>query len=87
MAGQKRKVGIKAIKKALTECACCPDRNPWFRIAAEADNNYLLRRSDELLRQVIGSQAMLGVDPKLCLQQAIALLGLVKVRFNERVQA
>ncbi len=76
MAG--KKIGIKAIKKALSECALDPSVPGWFRIVAEADNDYLLRRTSELLQEILAVNNTFGK-----IDQAIALLGLVKARQHE----
>jgi len=82
MAERKRKIGIKAIKKALSDCALDPEKSIWYKIVAEADDNYLLRRTDELLREAIESRGS-GAAYKTKLEQAIALLGLAKARNDE----
>jgi len=80
MAARKKEIGIKRIKKTLSDCALDPNKPGWFKIVADAHNDYLVRRADELLREVLTG----APDEKL--GQAIALLGLVKARFDERVQ-
>lgn len=83
MAGQRKNKGpgIKKIKKSLSDCALDPNELGWFKIVADAPNDYLIRRSGELLRELLTG----AEDAKL--HQAIALLGLVKARFDERVQS
>lgn len=79
MAVRKSGVGIKKMRKALSDCALDP-ASGWFKIVADASTDYLIRRADELLSEVLIG----GDDAKL--SQAIALLGIVQVRFNERLQ-
>lgn len=78
MAARKKEIGIKTIKKTLSNCALDPNKPGWFKIVADAGNDYLIRRADELLRELLSG----GEDDKL--NQAIALLGLVKARFDSR---
>ena len=82
MAGQKRKIGILRIKKALTSCALDPEKPGWFKIVGEADDDYLLRRSIEFL--TTGLQVD-GVSLNDSLSKTIALLGLVKARIDESI--
>lgn len=79
MAVRKSGIGIKKMRKALSDCALDPTSG-WFKIVADSNNDYLIRRADELLRELLTG----AEDSKL--SQAIALLGVVQVRFNERVQ-
>lgn len=81
MAVRKKEIGIKKMKKALSDCALDPTAPGWFKIVADASNDYLVRRADELLRELLTG----AEDSKL--GQAIALLGVVQVRFNERIQS
>lgn len=81
MAGQKRKIGIKAIKKALTDSVDKHHDTTWFRIVSESDMTYKLRRTNELIHELLSG----GDDAKI--DQAIILLGLVKASQNETVQA
>lgn len=74
-----RKLGIKAIKKALTECALDPNENLWFKIVAEANDDYCIRRANELLQEIL---AVNNTFDRL--DKVIALLGLVKARYNDK---
>lgn len=78
MAVRKSAIGIKKLRKTLSDCALDPTFG-WFKIVADANNDYLIRRADELLREVLTG----AEDAKLA--QAIALLGVVQTRFNERL--
>lgn len=82
MAGQKRKIGIKAIKKALNACAIDPNQPGWMKIVSEANDDYLLRRSIEFLNTGLHVD---GVSLNDSLTKAIALLGLVKARGDESI--
>ncbi len=77
-----RKIGIKAIKKALINCAIDPNQPGWMKIVAETDDNYLLRRSLEFLKTGLTVD---GVSLNDSLAKAIALLGLVKARGDESI--
>lgn len=81
MAVRKKEIGIKKMRKALSDCAQDPTKPGWFKIVADANSDYLIRRADELLRELLTG----AEDSKL--SQAIALLGVVQVRFNERIQS
>jgi hypothetical protein len=77
----KRKIGIKAIKKALSDSIDKHHDTVWYKIVSESDLTYKLRRTNELIHELLSG----GEDAKI--DQAITLLGLIKARFNETVQA
>ena len=68
----KRKIGIKAIKKALTDSIDKHHDTNWFKIVCDADMTYKLRRTNELIHELLTGAS----DDKI--DQAITLLGLVK---------
>lgn len=80
MADLRGKIGIKKIKKALNDCAQDPQAPGWFKIVADSNDEYLLRRSIESLRELLTGGPDTNVD------QAISLLGLLKARQSERLQ-
>lgn len=73
-----KKLGIKAIKKALSDCAIDPNKPGWMKIVSEAGNEYCVRRAMEALNNYLVSK--LNIDD---LYAAIGLLGLVAAR-NDR---
>ncbi len=82
MGDRKRKIGIKAIKKALSDCAIDPNQLGWMKIVADAGDDYCLRRAIELLNTGI---LVDGVSLNDSLKKAIGLLGLVKARGDESI--
>ena len=82
MADQKRKIGIKAIKKALSDCAIDSNQHGWMKIVAESNDDYCINRAIEFLR--VG-QEIDGVSFNDSLKKAIGLLGLVRARCDESI--
>ncbi len=68
----KRKIGIKAIKKSLTDSIDKHHDSVWFKIVVESDMTYKLRRTNELIHELLS-----GADDNK-IDQAITLLALVK---------
>ena len=75
----KRKIGIKAIKKALTDSIDKHHDTIWYNIVVESDMAYKLRRANELVHELLSG----GSDDKI--DQAITLLALVKANQNESI--
>ena len=81
MAGQKRKIGVKALKKVLSDAVENQHITSWYKIVADANMDYMLRRTNEVIH------GLLAGDDDTKIDQAITLLALVKAKQNETVQA
>lgn len=78
-------INQKQIQKTLSESVFSPQRDPAFKTACEAGTQYCMMRAIELIREA--TRFSLISDQSAKLKQAISLLALVRVAYNEQIQS